>query len=157
MSSTWSISVVARILLRQICRGDLPVGRLLPDEAVLAPTLGVSENAVRQALCELNAAGILTDGPGSAHKIAPRGQWRIPGPKPTRRSRAVARSIHDMMHSRILSPGELLTHDNLAKRVKVRCDRRDIDDALIELAASGLASPRPGAAGFLVGDPKRQR
>ncbi|MFJ2406573.1 GntR family transcriptional regulator [Streptomyces xanthochromogenes] len=155
MSSTLSISVVARILLRQIGRGDLPVGRKLSDEAALAQTLGVPESAVRRALCELDAAGVLTTGPRAVRVVARRDQWRISAARPTRRSRAVARSIRRMIYDRALSPGELLNPGDIAKRVTIRCDRRDISDALIELAASGLASPQAKPAGFVARQPQR--
>ena len=52
-------TLISDHLLREIRQGDLPVGALIPTEAELMRSFGVSRNTVRTAIQSLKARGIV--------------------------------------------------------------------------------------------------
>ncbi|MDN8549971.1 FadR/GntR family transcriptional regulator [Microbacterium sp. NM3R9] len=61
---------VARHLERLIVTGDLPAGAALPPERTLAQTLGVSRNALREALIRLAGIGLIERRQGSGNRVS---------------------------------------------------------------------------------------
>ncbi len=57
-------------LERLIVTGDLPAGAPLPPERALAHELGVSRNALREALSRLEVLGLLDRRQGSANRVS---------------------------------------------------------------------------------------
>lgn len=63
--------------LRQIVRGDLAEGQLLPTETVLVERYSVSRTAVREAIQVLAAKGFVQIKQGSGSTVAPRSEWNV--------------------------------------------------------------------------------
>ncbi len=61
---------IARHLERLIVTGDLAAGEALPPERTLAHELGVSRNALREALTRLEGLGLLERRQGSANRVS---------------------------------------------------------------------------------------
>lgn len=61
---------IARHLERLIVAGDLPAGASLPPERALAQTLGVSRNALREALTSLSGLGLVERRQGSGTRVS---------------------------------------------------------------------------------------
>lgn len=61
---------ITRHLERLIVTGDLAPGRALPPERSLARELGVSRNALREALTRLEGLGLLERRQGSANRVS---------------------------------------------------------------------------------------
>lgn len=61
---------VARHLERLVVTGDLPAGVALPPERTLAQTLGVSRNALREALTRLAGIGLIERRQGSGNRVS---------------------------------------------------------------------------------------
>ncbi|SDQ52319.1 FadR/GntR family transcriptional regulator [Microbacterium sp. cf332] len=61
---------IARHLERLIVAGDLPAGTSLPPERTLAQTLGVSRNALREALTSLTGLGLVERRQGSGTRVS---------------------------------------------------------------------------------------
>jgi GntR family transcriptional regulator, transcriptional repressor for pyruvate dehydrogenase complex len=63
-------SAIVERILESIDRGAFPPGSRLPPERVLASSLGVSRSSVREALCVLEYAGVLTARTGSGTYVS---------------------------------------------------------------------------------------
>lgn len=77
-------------LLESIRRGDYQVGDLLPTEAVLAASIGVSRQTVRRALAELRHANMISAKRGVGN--------RIESSEPQRRFHYSSKSLNDLIH-----------------------------------------------------------
>lgn len=62
---------IVRHLERLIVTGELASGVALPPERALARELGVSRNALREALTRLDGLGLIERHPGSANRVSP--------------------------------------------------------------------------------------
>lgn len=61
---------IVRHLERLIVTGELPAGTLLPPERALARELGVSRNALREALSRLDVLGLVERRQGSGNRVS---------------------------------------------------------------------------------------
>jgi DNA-binding FadR family transcriptional regulator/acetyl esterase/lipase len=71
---------LANILGRQILRGELKPGQLLPTEEKASAAMGVSRSAYREAIKTLSAKGLISSQPKIGTKISPRSSWNILDP-----------------------------------------------------------------------------
>lgn len=62
-------TLISDHLLREIRQGDLPVGALIPTEAELMRSFGVSRNTVRTAIQSLKARGVVASRQGQGSKV----------------------------------------------------------------------------------------
>src|SRR5215468_10020431 len=71
---------VAHDLGRQILRGDLPPGAVLPNEADFSTSLHVSRTALREAIKILAAKGLVESRPKTGTRVRPRADWNLLDP-----------------------------------------------------------------------------
>lgn len=61
----------------RIVRGDFPGGEVLPNEATLAAELGVSRNALREAIKVLERKGLVEVRTKTGTRVLPREEWSL--------------------------------------------------------------------------------
>lgn len=69
--------VIVDDYLRQIVRGEIAEGQLLPTETALVERYSVSRTAVREAIQTLSAKGFVQIRQGSGSTVAPRSAWNV--------------------------------------------------------------------------------
>lgn len=73
--------LISRQLLTAIVRGYYPSGALLPSERELTELFGASRIAIREALSDLEANGVITVAHGKGSTVTPREQWNALDPE----------------------------------------------------------------------------
>ncbi|QLD11993.1 FadR/GntR family transcriptional regulator [Microbacterium oleivorans] len=127
---------IARYVERLIVSGELSLGAALPPERVLAETLGVSRNALREALTRLAGRGLVERRQGSANRVA----RTVPlAAALTERMNDVAAEFRNAVEFRaVIEP-------QLVRLAADRVDRAQLD-ALRALLDSGSESDPEGSA-----------
>ncbi|MDQ1217820.1 FadR/GntR family transcriptional regulator [Microbacterium arborescens] len=127
---------ISRHLERLIVTGELSPGAPLPPERVLAQTLGVSRNALREALTRLAGLGLIERRQGSANRIA----QRVP------LSATLAGRMNEVSAEfRNAAEFRAVIEPQLVRLAAARVDRVQLD-ALRELLESGGENDAEGSA-----------
>ena len=71
---------VVDILGFRMAAGEYQEGEVLPVEQVLADSLEVCRNALREAVKVLSGKGLISTAPRSGTKVRPRGEWNMLDP-----------------------------------------------------------------------------
>lgn len=74
------VKSVVDIVGQRIASGEYSEGETLPVEQLLADSLGVGRNALREAIKVLSGKGLISTAPRSGTKIRPKGDWNMLDP-----------------------------------------------------------------------------
>ncbi|MER6950434.1 GntR family transcriptional regulator [Nonomuraea sp. NPDC000554] len=142
---------IAEDIRSRIRQGDPPAGGLLPSEAVLARTYGVARGTVRQAVAELERAGLVASEAGRGRRVV--GE----GPPGARRAAStqyetIAEALRKRIESGELVPGQQLPGEAAA------ADEFSVSKGTVRQAFQLLATEQLIAAvhgkGWFVGGPE---
>jgi GntR family transcriptional regulator, galactonate operon transcriptional repressor len=81
----------------RIIRGDFAVGAVLPNEATLSSELGVSRNALREAIKVLVSKGLVEVRQKTGTKVLPREEWNLLDKEVLRWATQSGQALHHAM------------------------------------------------------------
>ena len=145
--STGAHGPVAHEVGRKIVSGEFAEGELLPHEAALAGSYGVSRQAVREALKVLAAKGLVASRRRAGTRVLPRGSWYLLDPDVLawhRPETIPASIVRDLLELRLLI--EPLAAEKAATRGTPETVER------IGAALAATEASEPGSDAFYAAD-----
>ncbi|MGW6505122.1 GntR family transcriptional regulator [Nonomuraea angiospora] len=142
---------IAEDIRSRIRQGDPPAGAMLPSEATLTRTYGVSRGTVRQAVAELERSGLVTSEAGRGRRVVGEDSATTQRAAATQYE-AIAETLRKRIESGDLVPGQQLPGE-AAIAEEFGVSKGTARQALQLLAAEHLISAIHGK-GWFVGGPE---